>query len=75
MKLFVLIPPCELKDSLPLVVCDDEEFAKIMPSICDYYTACIYSDNDLASIDALEVGEKYYDEQGWHWHRANDRNQ
>lgn len=73
MKLFVLIPPSELQDRLPLVVCDDEEFAKNQPEIVDYYTACIYSDDDLKSIDALEIGEKYYDQQGWHWHRANDR--
>lgn len=73
MKMFVLIPPVEMAEggSYPLVACDDAGFAEGRNDV-EEYTALIYSDEDLTTISALEVGGKHYDGQGWQWWRAND---
>ena len=75
MKMFVLIPPQRLADTgaIPLVACDNEEFAATHPSV-EHYEAFIYSDEDKKDVDGLKLGQSFYDESGWYWKRANDRN-
>lgn len=73
MKMFVLIPSAEAfaGGSYPMVACDDAAFANCRGDLYEY-SALIYSDEDRKAIDALKVGEKCYDGQGWHWWRVKD---
>lgn len=75
MKMFVVIPPQRLADTgaIPLVACDNEEFAATHPSV-EYYEALMYDALDKIGVDDLGVGQHFYDQSGWYWKRANDRN-